>query len=323
MDLVLMELFWQIGFYRTMLVEDTLFQMNEGQNPTGANTQVCPYKKKRLEITSKKRQAVLSASVFCDILPNTSNRFRPMKRLFSFLPALLILILAIPSSVHAAFTGEMDMKLTMPNGKADISYLFGVRDQKMEMAMMLDRIPEPLRTTVITRSSKPDEAIIVNHKSKSWSVVNLRSAAESATLLDFDSNYRFTRVGPETVKGYPCEHVRLTSSTDTLDLWMTKGLADFSTFRLLQSQNPRLSNTSLSRVLKQNGVDGFPAKIIQKNGNGLYVMQMQKVMPKPTPESSFRVPAGYRQTEPNQVNIDKQQKEHLRQLMDKMKKFEQ
>ncbi len=246
-----------------------------------------------------------------------------MKRLFSFLPALLILILAIPSSVHAAFTGEMDMKLTMPNGKADISYLFGARDQKMDMAMMLDRIPEPLRTTVITRSSKPDEAIIVNHKSKSWSVVNLRSAAESATLLDFDSNYRFTRVGPETVKGYPCEHVRLTSSTDTLDLWMTKGLADFSTFRLLQSQNPRLSNTSLSRVLKQNGVDGFPAKIVQKNGNGLYVMQMQKVMPKPTPESSFRVPAGYRQTEPNQVNIDKRQKEHLRQLMEKMKKFEQ
>lgn len=56
-----------------------------------------------------------------------------MRRLFSVLPALLILILAIPSSVHAAFTGEMDMKLTMPNGKADITYLFGVRDQKMEM----------------------------------------------------------------------------------------------------------------------------------------------------------------------------------------------
>ncbi|AAM72715.1 MAG TPA: hypothetical protein DEB17_01230 [Chlorobaculum sp.] len=30
MDLVLMGLFWQIGFYRTMLVEDTLFQMNKG-----------------------------------------------------------------------------------------------------------------------------------------------------------------------------------------------------------------------------------------------------------------------------------------------------
>jgi hypothetical protein len=246
-----------------------------------------------------------------------------MKRLPGLFATLLLLILALPASAHAAFTGEMNMKLTMPNGTASITYLFGTRDQKMDMTMQLDRIPEPLKTTIITRSARPDEATIVNHKSKSWSVMNLRSAAESATLLDFDSNYRFTRVGPETVKGYPCEHVRLTSSTDTLDLWISKGLADFSTFRLLQSQNPRLSNTSLSRVLKQNGVDGFPVKIVQKNENGLYIMELKKVTPKLVATSSFRVPAGYRQTEPGQTNIDKQQKEHLRQLMEKMKKFEQ
>jgi len=280
-----------------------------------------PQKDSRRNIVQQKSDTAFL--FFCDILPNTCNRFRLMKRLPNLFATLLLLILAIPASARAAFTGEMEMKLTMPNGMADISYLFGARDQKMEMAMQLDRIPEPLRTTVITRSSKPDEAVIVNHKSKSWSVVNLRSAAESATLLDFDSNYRFTRVGPETVKGYPCEHVRLTSSTDTLDLWITKGLADFSTFRLLQSQNPRLSNTSLSRVLRKNGVDGFPVKIVQKNGNGLYVMDLKKVTPKPVAASSFRVPAGYRQTEPNQVNIDKQQKEHLRKLMEKMKKFEE
>ncbi|UWX56816.1 DUF4412 domain-containing protein [Chlorobaculum sp. MV4-Y] len=246
-----------------------------------------------------------------------------MKRLPGLFATLLLLILALPASAHAAFTGEMNMKLTMPNGTASITYLFGTRDQKMDMTMQLDRIPEPLKTTIITRSARPDEATIVNHKSKSWSVMNLRSAAESATLLDFDSNYRFMRVGPETVKGYPCEHVRLTSSTDTLDLWISKGLADFSTFRLLQSQNPRLSNTSLSRVLKQNGVDGFPVKIVQKNENGLYIMELKKVTPKLVATSSFRVPAGYRQTEPGQTNIDKQQKEHLRQLMEKMKKFEQ
>ncbi|TNJ38370.1 DUF4412 domain-containing protein [Chlorobaculum thiosulfatiphilum] len=246
-----------------------------------------------------------------------------MKRLPNILATLLLLILAVPSSARAAFTGAMEMKLVMPNGKADISYLFGKRDQKMDMAMTLDRIPEPLRTTVITRSARPDEATIVNHKSKSWSVVNLRSAAESATLLDFDSNYRFTRIGPEAVKGYRCEHVRLQSTTDTLDLWMTKGLADFSTFRLLQSQNPRLSNTSLSRVLRQNGVDGFPVKIVQKNGNGLYVMELKKVTPKPVAESSFRVPAGYQRVEAGQTTIDSKQKEHLRQLMNKMKKFEE
>jgi hypothetical protein len=260
---------------------------------------------------------------FCDILPDTSNRFQTMKRLPGLLAALFLLMLAMPSSTCAAFTGEMQMSLAMPNGKAVMTYLFGARDQKMDMTMMIDRIPEPLRTTVITRSANPDEATIVNHKSRSWSVVNLRSAAESATLLDFDSNYRFSRVGTETLSGYQCEHVRLTSSTDTLDLWITRGLGNFSTFRLLQSQNPRLSNTSLSKVLKENGVDGFPVKIVQQNGNGLYAMELKKVTPKAVADSNFQYPAGYQKVEAGQTNIDSQQKEHLRQLMNKMKKFEQ
>jgi len=246
-----------------------------------------------------------------------------MKRTVSLLTLLLILILAIPASARAAFTGEMKMSLVMPNGKADITYLFGKHDQRMDMTMMLDRIPEPLRTTVITRSSKPDDATIINHKAGTWSAMNLRTAAESATLLDFDSNYRLSRIGSDTVKNYPCEHVRLTSSTEQLDLWISKGLADFSTFRLLQSQNPRLSNTALSRVLKENGVDGFPVRIIQINGNGRYSMELVRIIPKPVPDSKFSVPAGYKRVEPERVNMDTRQKEHLRQLMNKMKNFEQ
>lgn len=245
-----------------------------------------------------------------------------MKRSLTLLTPLLFLMLAIPS-IARAFTGEMQMSLTMPSGKASIVYLFGQRDQKMDMTMIIDRIPEPLKTTVITRSSKPDEVTVVNHKAKTWSSMNLRAAAENATMLDFDRNYHFTRIGTETVKNYACEHVRLQSSTDTLDLWITKGLGNFSTFRLLQSQNPRLSNTSLSKILKENGVDGFPAKIIQQNGNGLYQMELTNVQPKVVPDSNFIVPQGYRKTEPERVSIDNDQKKRLRQLMDKMKTFEE
>ena len=245
-----------------------------------------------------------------------------MKRSIALFAALLFLLLAIPTSAHATFTGKMDMKLTMPNGTADVTYLFGKRDQKMDMTMQLDRIPEQLKTTVITRSSRPDEAIIINHKAKTWSEVNLRTAAESATLLDFDSNYRFSRIGKETVKGYPCEHVRLTSSTEKLDLWICHRLADFSTFRLLQSQNPRLSNTSLSKALEQNGIDGFPVRIVQQNDNGRYAMELAWVKAEPVPESAFAMPTGYKKTDPNRITLNKDQKQHLRQIMEKMKSFE-
>ncbi|NTU53960.1 MAG: DUF4412 domain-containing protein [Chlorobiaceae bacterium] len=245
-----------------------------------------------------------------------------MKRSFNLFTALLFLILALPS-VARAFTGEMQMSLTMPSGKANIAYLFGKKAQRMEMTMLMERIPEPLKTTVITRSAIPDEVTIVNHKSKTWSTMNLRAAAESATLLDFDSDYRFTRIGTETLKGYACEHVRLQSTSDRLDLWITKGLGDFSTFRLLQSQNPRLSNTSLSKSLKTNGIEGFPVKIIQSNDNGLYIMELTRVVPNEPADSNFSVPSGYQRTEPDRITIDSDQKKHLRQLMEKMKDFEQ
>jgi hypothetical protein len=245
-----------------------------------------------------------------------------MKKLYLFTAAMMFMMLALPPKAPAAFTGQMNMKLTMPNGTADITYLFGQKNQRMDMAMKVDRIPEPLQTTVITRSSKPDEATIVNHRSRTWSAVNLRTAAENATLLDFDSNYRFSRVGTETVKGYQCEHVQLISKTEKLDLWMSKGLADFSTFRLLQSQNPRLSNTALARTLENNGIEGFPVRIVQKNENGLYIMELTGVSARTVPDGKFVVPAGYAKTENGQPAVDSRQKEHLRSLMEKMKDFE-
>ncbi len=242
-------------------------------------------------------------------------------RFFSF-ALLLLTICALPSSASAAFTGQMDMVLKMPNGTADITYLFGRGAQRMDMDMRVDRIPEPLKTTVITRTARPDEATIINHRTRSWSPVNLRSAAESATLLDFDSNYTLERIGTEQLKGYRCEHIRLTSSTEQLDLWMSKGLADFSTFRLLQSQNPRLSNTALSRTISKAGIEGFPVRIVQKNKNGLYVMEIRRTTQKAVPASAFAVPTGYVRTDDVQKAVNSQQKQHLRNLMEKMKDFE-
>jgi hypothetical protein len=245
-----------------------------------------------------------------------------MKHPFRLLAFLLLLLLAIPSNAPAAFTGQMEMSLKMPNGSADITYLFGKGAQRMDMNMRLDKIPEPLRTTVITRTSRPDEATIVSHRTKTWSAVNLRTAAEGATLLDFDSNYRLTRLGSETVKGYQCEHIRLTSSTEQLELWMSKGLADFSTFRLLQSQNPRLSNTSLSKTIARAGIDGFPVRIVQKSDNGLYVMELKRAVPRPVSPSDFDIPAGYGKAAEGQLPVDSLQKQHLRKLMEKMKDFD-
>jgi len=237
---------------------------------------------------------------------------------------LLFTTVACGNSASGAskFTGTMEMALTMPNGTAKATYLFGQNAQRMDMVMRMEKIPDKLETTVITKASQPDQAYIINHRAKTYMLVNLKTAAENAMLLDFDSNYTLTRLGRESVKGYTCNHIMLTSTTEKLELWVTRDLGNFSTFRLLQSQNPRLSNTQLSRALSTAGIEGFPVKIVQYSDNGQYIMEVMKISSKEVPSSFFVIPQGYQKMTDTEKPLGSQQKEHLKSLMEKMKKLE-
>ncbi len=242
-----------------------------------------------------------------------------------FYTALMIFMLqsltAMP--VFARFAGIIDMHLTMPNGTSGITYFFGNETQRMDMTTQFDKIPEPLKTTVITRASQPDKALIVNHKAGTYTKVNLRTAAENATLVDFDSNYRIEKAGKVNIKGYSCEHVKLFSSSDTVEMWLTRDIGDFETFRLLQSQNPRLSNTALAKRLSDEGIDGFPVKIIQDNENGKLAMEIVSVQQTPLEPYEFNIPKGYTEITDAQQPLNRKQKEHLKDLMEKIKNFKE
>ena len=241
------------------------------------------------------------------------------KLLYTALMTLMFCLYTLPA--FARFTGIIDMNLTMPNGTSGITYFFGSNAQRMDMTTQLDKIPEPLKTTVITRASQPDRAVIVNHKAGTYTKVSLRTAAENATLVDFDNDYRIEKAGKADIKGYNCQHVKLFSTSDTIEMWLTRDIGDFETFRLLQSQNPRLSNTVLAKTLSDEGVDGFPVKIIQDNETGKLAMEVVSVQRAPLESHEFNVPRGYTELTDAQQPLNRKQKEHLKDLMEKMKNF--
>ncbi|MBL6956751.1 MAG: DUF4412 domain-containing protein [Chlorobium phaeobacteroides] len=244
-----------------------------------------------------------------------------MNKLFCTALMTLMFCSLYPFTASARFTGIIDMNLTMPNGKSGVTYFFGSDEQRMDMTTQLDKIPDPLKTTVITRASDPDQATILNHKAATYTKVNLKTAAENATLVDFDSDYRIEKAGKETIKGYSCRHVKLFSATDTIEMWLTRDIGDFETFRLLQSQNPRLSNTVLAKKLSDEGLDGFPVRIIQKNEAGTLAMEVISVTPMPVKPSEFSIPQGYTEIADPQQPLNQQQKQHLKDLMEKIKNF--
>ncbi|WP_294347087.1 DUF4412 domain-containing protein [Prosthecochloris sp.] len=243
----------------------------------------------------------------------------------SFYPVLLALLYLSLShgTALARFTGTIDMNLVMPNGKSEVTYVFGNTAQRMDMTTKLNKVPDSLKTTVITSSAQPDQAVIVNHKAGTYTKVNLRTAAENATLIDFDYDYRIEKAGNANIKGYNCQHVKLFSTTDTIDMWLTRDIGDFETFRLLQSQNPRLSNTLLAKKLSDEGLDGFPVKIIQENENGTLVMEVVSVQQAPVEPNEFGIPEGYTEIVDTQQPLNHKQKEHLKELMEKIKNFKE
>lgn len=225
--------------------------------------------------------------------------------------------------LFAKFTGIIDMNLTLPNGTSGITYFFGSDAQRMDMITHLDKIPEPLKTTVLTRASQPDEAVIVNHKAETYTKVNLKTAAENATFVDFDNDYTIENRGSATIKGYKCQHVKLFSASDTIEMWLTRDIGDFQTFRLLQSQNPRLSNTVLAKKLSDEGIDGFPVKIVQDNENGQLAMEVVSVQQAPLESYEFSVPRQYTEIADSRQPINRKQKQHLKDLMEKIKQFKE
>ncbi|WP_233570462.1 MULTISPECIES: DUF4412 domain-containing protein [Prosthecochloris] len=244
------------------------------------------------------------------------------RSILSCLIVALSLSLLLPVRAVAGFTGIIDMNLRMPNGTSDIIYFLGNDAQRMDMTSELDNIPEPLRTTVITRESQPDEAVIINHKAGTYSRVNLQTAVENATFVDFDTDYRIERAGTEEIDGFSCEHVRLFSSTEKIEMWLTGDIGDFRTFRLLQSQNPRLSNTVLSQKLRSEGIDGFPVRMVQENESGITTMQIVSWQPAPLQDAEFEIPPHYTEVRDTSEPLNDRQKEHLKDLMEKIRSFQ-
>jgi len=61
---------------------------------------------------------------------------------------------------------------------------------------------------------------------------------------------------------------------------------------------------------------------VQHNEYGPYIMELIRISEKAVSPSLFMIPAGYKKITDTQKPLETRQKEHLKRLMEKMKKFE-
>jgi hypothetical protein len=219
-----------------------------------------------------------------------------MKRL---LPISLILVSAL-CSAFADFEGTIEMKLTMAGedgtvmGGGTMNLSVGKPGSRMEMNM---QSPMPMKMTMITRADAPDKVYQVNDNSHTYSEMNVSKDTNAPTGTPDKDPWNVKKLGEEKVLGYKTQHVLATHGQEKWELWTSKELIDYATYRKLQSSRGRMGGDErMVKALKDADVDGMPMKAIVEQGGMKTTVEVVKADKKSLPGSTFAVPAGYTKT---------------------------
>lgn len=184
-----------------------------------------------------------------------------------------------------------------------------------------------------------DENIyIVNDEKKSYMVLSLDSLLQLTGMLGqllkieiLDSTIDSQTLAKETVAGYSCNHIRLTSDYtmkmkivfikktikvhEVKDIWATPNLKSFNELnKSFLKKNFKSGFSDLDDLIKQQmekqGEIGFPLKMItytvQSSTKGKVMsettstMEVTDIQAKNFPKTFFEVPAGYQKEEPQE-----------------------
>ncbi len=115
-------------------------------------------------------------------------------------------------------------------------------------------------------------------------------------------NYQVTKIGNETVHGYPCIHSKMVStigsglfkSKSTMDIWTSTAVPGYALYKKLGSiENVK---PKMMAALDNAGAGGFFVKMVAGDKDYTMTMSLVQAEEKTFPGSLFQIPAGYKQS---------------------------
>jgi hypothetical protein len=156
------------------------------------------------------------------------------------------------------------------------------------------------KMVVIGHSNQPKYSIVLYPASHTYQLNIIDTALINSASGE---NYSVTKIGNETVMGYPCTHARLVMTSNsksktqiTEDLWMSQEIPGYSIYKQLAAravQGGRNVTPKMMQALEQAGCTGFIVKMQMQSADVSAVMQMITAEQKSFPASAFEIPAGY------------------------------
>lgn len=248
---------------------------------------------------------------------------------------VLAAALSLASAIASAqFEGVASFKMTAGSGpdmaaQGDGKIFLSPAGYRVEWAMDLSsmrkgregsKAPATMAMTMLARKAEPAKVYMLNDEKKTYSVVDAGKAAEDRGAKPKDP-FTVKKLGTETIAGYSCQNVLLTSSKDTeIEVCVAKELAASSDWLAsLNRRNPE--GASWLGALKAQGIEGFPIRwVIRKKGSTepLTTMVMTRIDKKSLPASLFDVPAGYTETKMSMRGLTPEQEKAMSKMRENM-----
>jgi Domain of unknown function (DUF4412) len=147
---------------------------------------------------------------------------------------------------------------------------------------------------VIGHAGQPHYSILLSPDTKGYSL----AVIDTALINNRQTTYKVTKVGNETVDGYSCVHVKVTStsgsglfkSSSTEDLWTSTAVPGYALYEKLSDQTV---NYGMMQALQQAGAAGTMVKMAASGKDYSMSYDLIEAKSGSYPASLFTIPDGY------------------------------
>jgi hypothetical protein len=196
----------------------------------------------------------------------------------------------------SGFSYQYLMTATSKKGTAkDTSYRWLTNDGegRSEMKILMPGVASG-KLIVIGRASEPKYSILLDPDNKGYSL----AVIDTALMSSVHQTYKVTRIGSETVDGYSCVHVKITTtsgsglfkSSSSEDLWTSTSVPGYALYEKLSDQTV---NYGMMQALKQAGAAGTMVKMSASGKDYSMSYDLIEAKSGSWPASLFSIPEGY------------------------------
>lgn len=200
-----------------------------------------------------------------------------------------------PSNVAAAFEGAIDMILSMESGAADLTLRMAGERARLDMALTMAPLPEPIRMSVLLDAKTPRTVFLVNDRLKTYSALTQPGTPAASGAAGKPA---IKELGRGKILGYNSVHLTLTSPGESIDAWITSELPEvYRVLKRVQEANPQFGNPAAFRALEAAGREGMPMRMTVIQEGQKVTLEVKKIERRAQPAALFAVPMDYTRTE--------------------------